>query len=277
MLTKVFMAGALALAVQAAAGTGSPAAASGTAAIAAPTPAAVPSMPSGAEPVIPPLPGLSGTAETLAAPADAGGDSVTAEEVYVDNLGVKTERPDLSKLGSETLASIAGGVDRDQVEVFYDAEQKQPLAEAGPGAWRVDVLELYAELAKRMINDPTDKPARQALSLALYKGDERAKEAKDLAYDDKVALTVIKQLEGGRERSRMELQVLAEKGNRRARLYLGLDKPMVREEADAMSATAQPAGLSPTASTSTAPAPVAVTPSTTASPAPAKASGMAKP
>src|SRR5262245_44440399 len=43
--------------------------------------------------------------------ADASGDSVVAEEVGEDGkLAAKVERPDLAKLDSETLASLAGGV-----------------------------------------------------------------------------------------------------------------------------------------------------------------------
>jgi hypothetical protein len=144
---------------------------------------------------------------------------------------------------------------------------KQVIPDATPGSWKVNVDALYYELAKRTLNDNKDKAARQAFALTLFKDADRAKYAKDLAYDDKLADTVIAQLEGGRARARMDLQSLAEKGNRKARAYLGLDKPMEHAEAGALSGTAQ-AGT-PTAATtltSTA-APVALS-GTTVAPAP---------
>ncbi len=95
--------------------------------------------------------------------------------------------------------------------------------------------------------------------MALFKDSDRAKEAKDQAYDDKLADTVIAQLEGGRERARMDLQALAEKGNRKARLYLGMDKPAAtRADADGNTASAQAdtSTAATVAPTETAPQPV---------------------
>jgi hypothetical protein len=210
---------------------------------------------------------LSGTTTALTATADADGDSVVAEEVGEDGqLAAKTTSPDLSKLDSETLASLAGGVDSDTQTLFFDPKTKQGLSEAMPGAWRVSVDSLYYELARRNQADNKDKPVRQAFALALFKDPERAKDAKDLAFDDYSAEVVIGQLEGGRASARMDLQKLAEKGNRKARLYLGLDKPVARETATALTGTAVAAGNSPSAAVS---APLTVSgAAVTSSPAP---------
>ena len=241
-----------------------PASPSAAAAIATavPTAIAAPLSPA-AESAAPALPSeLSGTPEVLGAPAAStvtGGvdEPVIAEEVGEDGgIQAKLESPDLDKQDSETLASIAAGVDKDSNEVFFDPAAKQALKDAAPGAWRVNVDALYYELAKRTLHDNKDKAARQAFALTLFKDADRAKFAKDLAFDDKLADTVIAQLEGGRPRARMELQTLAEKGNRKARSYLGLDRPTTRMEAGALSGTAQatsstaaalPSALSPSA------------------------------
>ena len=244
-----------------------------------------------AEPVAPLLPDVSGTADALTAPlsgtADAAGDSVVAEEVGESGqLTPKTEVPDLAKLDSETLATLAGGVDRDAPELFFDPVAKQILTEAAAGAWRVPVDALYYELAKRTLNDNKDKAARQSFALALFKDADRAKFAKDLAYDDKLADAVIAQIEAGKPKARMELQGLAEKGNRKARLYLGMDKPVAREDAGstgltassptaATTAPAAPAAASPTAASPTAPK--ASSPTAVSAPAPTASSPTAAP
>jgi hypothetical protein len=176
----------------------------------------------------------------LSVTVDAESDSVVAEEIGEDGqLASKTVSPDLLKLDSETLAAMAGGIDNDTQDVYFDPKAKQPLNEAMPGAWRVGVDPLYYELARRTLADNKDKAARQCFSLALVKDPERAKYAKDLAFDDHSADVVIAQLEGGRASARMDLQKLAEKGNRKARLYLGMDKPLTRETATASTSTAK--------------------------------------
>jgi hypothetical protein len=175
------------------------------------------------------------------------------EEIGEDGkLSAKIEHPDLAKLDSETLATLAGAVDPDTQQLLYDPKAKQVLSGAMPGAWAVDVDPLYYELARRTLLDNKDKDARQSFALALFKDPERTKQAKDLAFDDHSAELVIAQLEGGRQEARIDLQRLAEKGNRKARLYLGLDKPMARVDAGAPTGTAQspaggPASGSPTA------------------------------
>lgn len=222
------------------------------------------------------LPELSGTTETLTAPVDADGDSLVAEEVGEDGLIiVKTESPDLAKLDSETLAGMADGVSSETMEVLYDSQAKQALTEVMPGAWRVNVDMLYYELAKRTLADNKDKAARQSLALAFAKDTERAKYAKDLAFEDHNADVVIKQLEGGRKSAAEELKKLAEKGNRKARLYLGMDKPLPMEGVPALPGPVVPLGASGTPSVD---AGQALSP-TTASPvldAPVEASPTAK-
>lgn len=244
-------------------------------------PVAAPVSPA-AEAVAPALPeDLSGSSETLAAPAPAtftaGSDDAAPEEVGEDGgTAFKTESPDLAKLDSETLAAIANGVDKDASDVYFDGATKQALPGAAPGAWKVSVDPLYYELAKRTLNDNKDKAARQAFALSLFKDADRAKFAKDLAYDDKLADTVIAQLEAGRPRARMELQGLAEKGNRKARAYLGLDKPTERVEAGALSGTAQAAsGTASALPVASTPTVAAVAASGTAVSAPAALTGSA--
>ena len=253
---------------------------------------AAPASPS-AEADAPLLPEVAGS-DALTAPvsptADASGDSVVAEEVGESGqlAAGKTESPDLSKLDSETLATLAGGVDREAPDVFFDPVAKQTLVEASAGAWQVPVDALYYELAKRTLNDNKDTPARQSFALAIMKDTERAKFAKELAYDDKLADAVIAQIEAGKPKARMELQGLAEKGNRKARLYLGMDKPVARGDAGAMTptaavstptsptaATSAPAPASPTATSPTAPK--ASSPTAVSAPAPAPSSPTAAP
>ena len=228
-----------------------------SAATAVPTFIATPAVPSPAtvtaKAEAPPLPAeLSGTAEVLAPPVSSTAstdDPYIAEEVGEDGgIQAKSETPDLTKADSETLASISSGVDKEANDVYFDPSAKQVIPDATPGSWRVNVDALYYELAKRTLKDNKDKAARQAFALTLFKDADRAKYAKDLAFDDNVADTVIAQLEGGRARARMDLQALAEKGNRKARVYLGMDKPMEHVEAGALSTTAAPVALSGTAS-----------------------------
>ena len=202
------------------------------------SPAAEPVAPTAASPSVE---AASPTAQAaVSATADADGNSEEAEEV-----------------GENGLAA--------------DPASKTALPDTAPGAWKGSVDPLYYELAKRTLKDNKDKAARQAFALALFKDADRAKAAKDQAYDDKLADTVIAQLEGGRERARMELQSLAEKGNRKARLYLGMDKPLAREDAGAESPTAQAVSGSATTEpvSSTALAPSTPRPISSAAAAPA--------
>jgi hypothetical protein len=211
-------------------------------------------------------------AANLSPTVDADGDSVVAEEVGESGqVAAQTVSPDLLKLDSETLASLANGIDSETQELLFDPKTKQSLSEAMPGAWKVSVDALYYELARRTLADNKDKAARQSFALALFKDAERAKNAKDLAFEDHSADVVIAQLEGGRASARMDLQKLAEKGNRKARLYLGMDKPLPLESASSMSptahalsGTAMPGSASPTAAaispTAAVGAPVAMSP-----------------
>jgi hypothetical protein len=220
-----------------------------------------------AQPLAPVAAPISGTPQALAAPvsatADASGDSLEAEEVGEDGqIPTKTIVPDLGTIDSDTLATLSDSVDRDSDQIFFDPAAKLSLAEAQAGAWQIQVSALYYELAKRTLNDAKDKSARQALALALFKDPDRAKDAKDLAYDDKLADAVIAEVEAKKPKARMDLQALAEKGNRKARAYLGLDKPFPRADASADSSVA---AASPTAATATVPAPVAVTGTTSTS------------
>jgi hypothetical protein len=223
-----------------------------------------------AQPLAPIAAPVSGTPEALVAPvsatADAAGDSLEAEEVGEDGqVPTKTIVPDLATIDSDTLATLSDSVDRDSDQIFFDPAAKLSLAEAQAGAWQIQVTALYYELAKRTLNDAKDKSARQALALALFKDPDRAKDAKDLAYDDKLADAVIAQVEAKKPKARMDLQALAEKGNRKARAYLGLDKPFPRTDASADSGTA---AASATAG-ALVPAPMAATGTATVNPQPA--------
>jgi hypothetical protein len=221
-------------------------------------------------------------AANLSPTVDADGDSVVAEEVGESGqVAAQTVSPDLLKLDSETLASLANGIDSETQELLFDPKTKQSLSEAMPGAWKVSVDALYYELARRTLADNKDKAARQSFALALFKDAERAKNAKDLAFEDHSADVVIAQLEGGRASARMDLQKLAEKGNRKARLYLGMDKPQVREEAGALSGSAQAqsttAAAVGTSSSAAVAAPLPVTPMAASGAAPTPVSAVAVP
>jgi hypothetical protein len=265
---------------------GSPAMASAATAVATPVPVSSPStaapvppvsptaktadspvaVSAPAEPLVPVAAPVSGAPEALVAPvsatADASGDSLEAEEVGEDGqIPTKTIVPDLGSIDSDTLATLSDSVDRDSDQIFFDPSAKLSLAEAQAGAWQIQVSALYYELAKRTLNDAKDKSARQALALALFKDPDRAKDAKDLAFDDKLADAVIAQVEAKKPKARMDLQALAEKGNRKARAYLGLDKPFPRADANGDTGTV---AASTTPAATTAPAPVAAPATATA-------------
>ena len=209
--------------------------------------AMAPVSPTTAAPTAPLAPPSPQSVSPLAAATDADGNSLVAEEVGEDGaLASKTVSPDLTQLDSETLASLAAGIDSNTQDLFFDPKTKQLLSESMAGAWQVGVDPLYYELAKRTLKDNKDKAARQSFALALFKDADRAKYAKDLAFEDHNADVVIAQLEGGRATARMELQGLAEKGNRKARSYLGLDKPLPRADAGATAASPTAQELTPT-------------------------------
>ncbi|HTA17573.1 MAG TPA: hypothetical protein VK786_07495, partial [bacterium] len=81
-----------------------------------------------------------------------------------------------------------------------------------------------------------DKDARQALTLAILRGDNRAKDARTQAYEDRLAESLIKRINNGDKGAKDELTKQAMSGNEKARLYLGLDKP--EASADSISASA---------------------------------------
>lgn len=131
---------------------------------------------------------------------------------------------DLKPLSSTTLAALAAALGPDQESVWLDPESGEAVDADASGAARVDAGALFAELALRLARHE-DKDARAALGMAIMKKDARAKEAKDLAFEDKLADAVIAQLEAGAPKAKAELEALAAKGNRRARQYLQLDAP----------------------------------------------------
>lgn len=213
----------------------SPAPLSGTAAVAETAPEAVsPSAEAPAEPA--PL-SPSAEAEEPVMPEDADDPLAVASQAALT---------DLKPLSSTVLAALAAALGPDQEAVWLDAESGEAVDADASGAARVDAVALYAELAFRLVRHE-DKDARAALGMAIMKKDARAKEAKDLAFEDKLADAVIAQLEKGEPKAKAELDALAAKGNRRARQYLKLDAPPPSAAPETLSPTAQPQTLSPSA------------------------------
>lgn len=250
------------------------------------------SSPTAGAAVAPALPEpVSGSAELAPPPAAspvspnaAISDEIMVPEEVEDPMQMAAEAPitDLRPISSTVLAKLANALTNDASELYFDAEQGEVLKDSAAGAWRVDATALYAELAHRLAY-AEDKDALQALNFADLRRDERAKEARELAYEDKLADATIALLEAGKPKAKAELERLAAKGNRRARQYLGLDK--LPEAVGPVAASPTAAVLSPTAmpltpaaaplSPAAAVAPVAPeattsTPASDAKPAPAK-------
>ena len=164
---------------------------------------------------------LSPSAEPQAVSPAAEADA-EAEELAIDSKPAQATVPDLSKASSKTLAKAAGLMPKDEESILFDEDLGEVVPVASSSAWLVSAEALFSELAMRSLAD--DKVARQALTLSIMKGDERGKDAKRQAYEDKLAQNLIKLADKGDAKSKAELEKLAGNGNRKARLYLGLDK-----------------------------------------------------
>lgn len=190
---------------------------------------------------------LSSAAAVSATPS--ADEPVVPEEV-ADPMAAASQAAvtDLRPLSSTVLAKLAGALGVDQDSISMDPESGEVVENGGS---RVDAVALFGELARRLARDE-DKDARAALALSIMKKDARAKEAKDLAFEAKLADSVIAQLEGGDKKAKAQLEALAKKGNARARAYLGLDgaPPSVAPAPLSGSAAALPAAA-PNAITAT--------------------------
>lgn len=209
--------------------------------------AAAPTPPKAPQPLSPPAQAqpLSPTAEPEAAvePEDADQPLAPAQPAVV---------ADLKPLSSTVLAALAAALDPEQASLWFDAESGEAVDEGTAGAARVDAEGLFEELALRLARHE-DKDARAALGLAIMKKDARAAEAKNLAFEDKLADSVIALQEKGDAKAKTQLEALAAKGNRRARRHLGLDAP----PAETPPAAGGPTAVSPTAVSPAAASPTA--------------------
>jgi hypothetical protein len=179
---------------------------------------------------------LTATAADLSPSADVQDDEVSSTAAVLD----------LGKAETKLLASIAEATGNEDEKFLYNLEENQRSDHGGRSVAEVDVVALYAELATRAVND--DAEARKALGMAQLRGDKRAVDAKQQAFDDKLASSVIKRIENGDQGAKADLEKLALKGNDKARAYLGLDKTTPVGIPEAMSGTAAKAsGLSGTA------------------------------
>lgn len=195
---------------------------------------------------------LSPTAAAAALSPTAAALSPSAEadpEIIDDAEAVSATALDLAKAETRLLAKISETLAPDQDSILFNIADNAPAAKAGPDVNSIDAGALYAELAKRTVAD--DKDARQALGLAALRGDKRAIEAKQEAFEERLAAALIKRFNNGDKGAKDELMKQALKGNKAARLYLGLDKPVVLGIPEALTPsaapTALPAALSPTA------------------------------
>jgi hypothetical protein len=173
---------------------------------------------------------LSPTAASSLSPsASALAVSPAAEPLVEDDADDTTNSTvdlDLAKAETRLLAKISETLKPDQDDILYSVQDNAPTDKPGEGVVEVDVLALYAELAKRTVAE--DKDARQALVLAALRGDKRANDAKEEAYEDRIAESLIKRIENGDQGAKDELMKFALHGNMRARDYLGLDKAPVQ-------------------------------------------------
>lgn len=199
-------------------------------------------------------PAAGAQAQSLSQAVSVNDEPMVPEEAE-DPMRLADSAPltDLKPISSTVLARLAAALSSEQDAVWLDPESGDAVVNASEGAARVDAVALYGELARRLAQDD-DKDARAALSLAILKKDPRAKEAKDLAFEDKLADSVIAQVAKGDLKAKAQLQALAQKGNRRARQFLGLDA------APPSAIDPDPTAVSPAAQTVPEPAPVAVSP-----------------
>jgi hypothetical protein len=130
---------------------------------------------------------------------------------------------DMGDAETQLLASICEAASLADENFLYNAAANQRAEKMGQDVSEVNVMALYTELARRSVAE--DALARRALTMAMLRGDKRAKEAKQLAYADKLADSAIKRMDEDDAGAREELEKLAAKGNARARNYLGMDKP----------------------------------------------------
>jgi hypothetical protein len=184
-----------------------------------PSASAAPLSPSAA--TAPLAPQALSAAAAVNATATASADEPVVPEEVADPMAAASQATvaDLRPISSTVLAKLAGALGVDQDSISMDPESGEVVENGGA---RVDAVALFGELARRLARDE-DKDARAALALSIMKKDARAKEAKDLVFEAKLADSVIAQLEGGDKKAKAQLEALAKKGNARARAYLGLD------------------------------------------------------
>jgi hypothetical protein len=191
---------------------------------------------------------LTPTAAAALSPTAASALSPSAEaepEIIDDAEAVSATALDLAKAETRLLAKISETLAPDEDSILFNVADNAPAAKAGPDVNSIDAAALYAELAKRTIAE--DKDARQALGLAALRGDKRAIEAKQEAFEARLAAALIKRYDNGDKGAKDELMKQALKGNKAARLYLGLDKPVAVGIPEALTPTAAPAALTPAA------------------------------
>ena len=106
--------------------------------------------------------------------------SPTAEEQVLDDAEASTgsAKLDLSQADTLLLAKISKNIALSQDSFLFNVEEHAPADKPGVGVDEVAVMDLYKELARRAKVD--EKEARQALALAILRGDARAKNARDM-------------------------------------------------------------------------------------------------
>jgi hypothetical protein len=161
-----------------------------------------------------------------------------------DNTANHSVPLDLTKASSTLLEKISESIRPDQDKILFSIDDNAVADKPGDGVLEVQVQTLYAELAKRTVDD--DKDARQALVLAALRGDKRANTAKEEAYEDRMVKGLIKNLQAGDQSAKDPLMKYALHGNVLARSYLNLDKPLPVGLPEALSST--PKALNATAS-----------------------------
>jgi len=181
---------------------------------------------------------LSPTPIVIAQPVSPVAVAESEPEIEDDAVPVSPSAAlDLAKAETRLLAKISESLGSVQEKILFNVEENAPAEKPGNGVCEVEAHALYLELARRAVAE--EKEARQALSLAIVKGDQRAQDAKTEAFEERLASSLIKRIENGDKGAKDDLMKQALSGNKNARLYLGLDKPVAVAVPEALSMTTQ--------------------------------------
>ena len=150
----------------------------------------------------------------------------------------------LGQADSKLLAAICEAATINDENFPYNLAENHRADKVTQGVAEVNMMALYTELAKRCVSGDDD--ARRALTMSILRGDRRAREAKTLAFQDKLADTLLERITDGDQGAREELEKLAAKGNAKAKSYLEMNRPPTTPLPLSGAATVEPADVTET-------------------------------